>query len=95
MNKFLTVFALAASVLLVGCQQEESSQPVNQDKKTEQTASQQKKSKWGYELADEVWQDTKSYNSPRIAFIWGKPPIQRVRLITGMKSGAQSLIIQT
>ncbi|MBU2706905.1 hypothetical protein KCM76_13000 [Zooshikella marina] len=74
MNKFLTVFALAASVLLVGCQQEESSQPANQDKKTEQTASQQKKSKWGYELADEVWQDTKSYGSPRMAFIWTDPP---------------------
>ncbi|RDH43655.1 TolB family protein [Zooshikella ganghwensis] len=74
MNKFLTVFALAVSVLLVGCQQEESSQPVNQDKKQEQTVSQQKKSKWGYELTDEVWQDTKSYDSPRMAFIWGKPP---------------------
>lgn len=74
MNKFLTVFAFAASVLLVGCQQEESSQPVNQDKKQEQTTSQQKKSKWGYELAEEVWQDTKSYDGPRMAVIWSKPP---------------------
>ncbi|MGI0115331.1 TolB family protein [Zooshikella sp. RANM57] len=74
MNKFLTVLALTASVLLVGCQQEESPQPANQDKKQEQTASQQKKSKWGYELADEVWQDTKSYDSPRMAFLWRRPP---------------------
>ncbi|MBU2712046.1 hypothetical protein [Zooshikella harenae] len=74
MNKFFTALALTASVLQVGCQQEEPSKSVNQDKKQEQTASQQKKSKWGYELADEVWQDTKSYDAPRMAFIWSKPP---------------------